>query len=480
MLRFYEFNTMNRSLQSMREKEPHEGNQIRQVIFNARSDKFLVVTGGATPKIFDREGLEICMFKRGDMYLYDMHKTHGHVTGCTGGDFNPQSPDQCVTSGEDGTLRIWDVGRPSSNLHVIKLKGTNGKRCGVTACAYSRNGKWVAGSGVDGSIHVWDMRGRFLMPAKKCVKAHTPLSETSCLKFGPDQNRLLSRGADSTVKVWDLRQFKEPLKVLENLPNEYPQLDVLFSPNDSIILTGTANRKEGAPDTGQLVFFNASTFDEISRLNMSKHAITRIHWQASINHIFAGTAEGKTHVLYSPKLSQKGMLLAMGKSVKRKSFMDFIQPMDIRNPHALPMYKDIASRKKQKFLDRKKTAAPLAPKSTEPGKGVQGELATRSLTGHFMQQAVNTEIVQHQKHTDPREALLKFAEIAAKDPMFMGRAYGLTQPKPIFAQPDEENLAKEGIMNETLKELSAKRDAEMLNPDAISMRGSYGDHIGGS
>eukprot|EP00808_Paulinella_micropora_P017968 g9429.t1 len=365
MLRFYEFNTMNRSLQAAREKEPHEGNQVRQVCYNTKSDKFLVVTGAATPKIFDREGLEMCVFKRGDGYLYDLHKTLGHVTGCTGGEWNPQNPGQLVTCSEDGTLRIWDVEQPNKNLHVIKLKGPNGKRAGVTACTYSRNGRWVAGAGVDGSIQVWDMRGKFLIPQKKCSEAHAKLTETSSLKFGPDHTTMLSRGGDGTVKVWDMRQMKAALKTLDDLPNEYPQLDVLYSPNDQLVVTGTASRSKGA-QTGQLVFINATTWEPVSRVSMSEHAVTRLHWSHPINHIFVGCADGRTHALYSPTFSQKGMLLAMGKAAKRKSFIDHVNPLDIRNPHALPMYKDAASRKKQKILDRKKFAAPKPQLTTEP------------------------------------------------------------------------------------------------------------------
>lgn len=40
---------------------------------------------------------------------------------------------------------------------------------------------------------------------------------------------------------------------------------------------------------------------------------------------------------------------------------------------------------------------------------------------------------------DPREAILKYAEVAAKDPKFIAPAYSQTQPQPIFAKSDDEN-----------------------------------------
>lgn len=39
---------------------------------------------------------------------------------------------------------------------------------------------------------------------------------------------------------------------------------------------------------------------------------------------------------------------------------------------------------------------------------------------------------------DPREAILKYAEVAEKDPKFIAPAYAETQPKPVFEESEEE------------------------------------------
>lgn len=39
---------------------------------------------------------------------------------------------------------------------------------------------------------------------------------------------------------------------------------------------------------------------------------------------------------------------------------------------------------------------------------------------------------------DPREAILKYAEVAVKDPKFIAPAYSQTQPETIFAKSDDE------------------------------------------
>lgn len=43
---------------------------------------------------------------------------------------------------------------------------------------------------------------------------------------------------------------------------------------------------------------------------------------------------------------------------------------------------------------------------------------------------------------DPREAILKHADAAAKDPKFIAPAYASTQPEPVFAKSDSEDEEK--------------------------------------
>ena len=43
---------------------------------------------------------------------------------------------------------------------------------------------------------------------------------------------------------------------------------------------------------------------------------------------------------------------------------------------------------------------------------------------------------------DPREAILKYADMAAKDPKFIAPAYQKTQPEPVFAKSDSDEEDK--------------------------------------
>lgn len=43
---------------------------------------------------------------------------------------------------------------------------------------------------------------------------------------------------------------------------------------------------------------------------------------------------------------------------------------------------------------------------------------------------------------DPREAILKYADVAAKDPKYIAPAYAETQPETVFAKSDSEDEDK--------------------------------------
>jgi WD repeat-containing protein 70 len=85
MLRFWDFNGMDRRGRAFREVEADEGHQIVEVAYNPTNPhRILVVTASSRPLIYDRDGKRISEFARGDMYLRDMKNTAGHVCGSVG------------------------------------------------------------------------------------------------------------------------------------------------------------------------------------------------------------------------------------------------------------------------------------------------------------------------------------------------------------------------------------------------------------
>lgn len=70
----------------------------------------------------------------------------GHTAEINGGSFHPTDKDTFLTCSNDSTLRIWNVNNPRKQKSVIVVKSKErGARTRVTACAWSPDGKLIAG-----------------------------------------------------------------------------------------------------------------------------------------------------------------------------------------------------------------------------------------------------------------------------------------------------------------------------------------------
>jgi WD40 repeat protein len=137
----------------------------------------------------------------------------------------------------------------------------------------------------DGSIQKWNAEGPFNRALARIDDAHIPQTDVSSIQISRDRFTFATRGVDNTLKcttlslsphiihtcissslhriysifysittklnvlillewflVWDLRKFKEPIKVFTDLPNKYPEADIVFSPDENLIVVGNQYR----------------------------------------------------------------------------------------------------------------------------------------------------------------------------------------------------------------------------------------------
>ncbi|KAL9252353.1 WD repeat-containing protein [Drosera capensis] len=392
-------------------------------------------------RIYDRDGLTIGEFIKGDMYIRDLKNTKGHISGLTCGEWHPKTKETILTSSEDGSLRIWDVNDFKSQKQVIKPKLQRPGRVPVTTCAWDREGKSIAGGIGDGSIQVWNIKpGWGSRPDIHVEKAHS--DDITGLKFSSDGCLLLSRSFDSTLKVWDLRQMKQSLKVFDELPNNYAQTNVSFSPDEQLILTGTSVERESSTG-GLLCFYDREKLELVSRVGISPtYSVVQCAWHPKLNQVFATVgdkSQGGTHVLYDPTLSERGALVCVARAPRKKSVDDFEVNPVIHNPHALPLFRDQPSRKRQRekmLKDPFKSHKPEVPINGPGHGGRTGTTKGSLLTQYLLKQG--GMLKETWMEEDPREAILKYADVAAKDPKFIAPAYAETQPQPVFAKSDSE------------------------------------------
>ncbi|XP_077227114.1 transducin/WD40 repeat-like superfamily protein [Tasmannia lanceolata] len=444
-VRMYDFQGMNSRLASFRQLEPSEGHQVRSLSWSPTADRFLCVTGSAQAKIYDRDGLTLGEFIKGDMYIRDLKNTKGHISGLTCGQWHPKEKETILTSSEDGSLRIWDVNDFKSQKQVIKPKLARPGRVPITTCVWNHDGKCIAGGVGDGSIQVWNLKpGWGSRPDVHVEKAHE--DDITGLKFSTDGQILLSRSTDGTLKVWDLRQMKKVLQVFEELPNNYAQTNVSLSPDEQLIFTGTSVEREGTTG-GLLCFYDRKKLELVSKVGISPTcSVVRCAWHPKLNQVFATVGDkkqGGTHILYDPSLSERGALVCVARAPRKKSIDDFEPKPVVHNPHALPLFRDQPSRKRQRekaLKDPLKSHKPELP-MTGPGFGGRvGSTKGSLLTQYLLKQG--GMIKETWMDEDPREAILKYADVAAKDPKYIAPAYAETQPEPVFAKSDSEEEEK--------------------------------------
>lgn len=78
---------------------------------------------------------------------------------------------------------------------------------------------------------------------------------------------------------------------------------------------------------------------------------------------------GSTHVLYSPQKSVRGALLCVTRAPRKKDGMGYNAPHVIHNPHALPMFREPRSQKRQREKD---LMDPVKARRPDPGLSVSG------------------------------------------------------------------------------------------------------------
>lgn len=469
-LRMFDFGGMKRDMRSFRSITPSEGCAVNALSFSPTGDRFLVVTGSSQPKIYDRDGHELGEFVKGDMYIRDLTHTKGHQYHCYSGQWHPCSKDTAATCAHDGSVRLWDVDRLKQKT-VLKPTLRQSGRVAVTTCCYNSDGSIIAAGLVDGSIQLWDVKGKVgrsaaigqvAVPKAQMVpkqdwsyvagattnlqNAHEKGDDISSLCFSSDGNTLLSRSCDDSLKVWDVRKLKKPLVVFNDRLPAAPHSQCCFNPDESLIVTGTCEVPK-SDDLGALVFFDKQRLELVKRVAMGA-SVAAINWHPTLNQIFVGTGNrkgGRTVVLYNPSYSNNGVLKAAARTPRAASTLDFEAPLIIKNPHALPMYRDESQqggggRKRKAELDAKKAKNKKQPDMglSRPGQtgkgGTIGASSGALLTQHVLKQQGMMTVPEEE---DVRALLLRHEGKADSEVSRLFSAYQKTQPERILA--DEED-----------------------------------------
>uniref|UniRef100_A0A2P2I4G1 WD repeat-containing protein 70-like n=1 Tax=Hirondellea gigas TaxID=1518452 RepID=A0A2P2I4G1_9CRUS len=438
-VKYWDFQGMDVAREPFRTFCPHDGYPVRAVDYSCTGDKVLVITGAPQAKVYDRDGIELFECGKGDMYLQDMRKTKGHISGITHGCWHPKHKEEFLTSSLDGTCRIWHTSKPSCQKHVIKPRAVSGLKVKPTSCCYSSDGLTVACVGNDGSIQMWDHRKNYVNTILNIRDCHMKGTETSSICFSYDNKYYATRGMDDTLKLWDIRKPTSSVFSATGLFNRFDMTECLFSPNDQLVVTGTSMNR--GDTSGKLVMFNRNTWKLEHHMDVGNSHVVSIVWHPRLNQICVGSGDGKIRILYDPALSRNGAILAAGKRKKRYKDSGVVVSQQIITPHALPLFREERhkSTRKLELRDRKDPVKSHQPDLPLGNAGTGGRVSAGGST--LSSYIIRNLGLQNKKieddEGDPREALLKYDKLAKEDPYWVSPAYAVTQPIPIFKEDEQ-------------------------------------------
>lgn len=435
---FWDFAGMDTSMKSFRTLQPCENHPIKCLQYSTTGDVILVISGAAQAKVLDRDGFEKCETVKGDQYITDMARTKGHTASLNSGCWHPFTKEEYLTCSQDSTCRIWILYRPRGHKSLIKCRAQNGVKTVPTTCAYSREGAAVACGCIDGSIQMWDRRKNFVNPSLILRGAHAQGNEISSLSFSYLGQMLASRSCDDTLKLWDLRAFKSPVFEVKGLFSRYDTTDCMFSPNDSMIVTGESLNK--GKTTGRLLFYDSKTFDLVKEIPVTNSHVIKTLWHPKLNQVFVGCGNGIVKVYYDPKKSMRGAKLCVVKTHMKQKHIEIMSTQQIITPHALPLFrqdrpKSVRKQMEKDRLDPVKSRRPDLPITSGQGGRVASSGGT--LSSYVIRNLGLSKRIEDDQ--DPREAILKYAKIAEEEPYWIAPAYKKTQPKTIFQSDDQDS-----------------------------------------
>jgi hypothetical protein len=244
------------------------------------------------------------------------------------------------------------------------------------------------------------------------------------------------------MKLWDLRNTREPIVAWDGLPNASTHTDVCISPDEQFIVTGTSSGMRKGAGRGQLLFYQRDTL-ALAKAVEFDCSVLRIIWHDRIRQIVLGLADNTVRVLYDPKISERGALQCVSKPAPRH---DPAAEVEFAPQVYIPVEEDLMKKqmsvekqlrmikRRERFQEQGRTRAPSKNPVMPPVvPGTGGRLGS-STTQFLLRDA---GIVNPEAEEDPREALLRLDEKTKKNPYFT-RQYLETQPVPIFQQPSED------------------------------------------
>jgi WD40 repeat protein len=302
----------------------------------------------------------------------------------------------------------------------------------------------------DGSLVMWGGDGPFARPAAEIREAHKPNTWTGGLDISSDGRMVVTRGGDDLIKLWDTRKFKAPVVTVSqpSTSDHYAMTNIKYSPNSSSIITGSVS--------GHLHILNPGNLKaELVTPVTPGSALITVQWHPKLNQIVTGSANAEVHVLYNPNTSIRGAVDIMSRAPKKRHVDDdpnftTDQSVGISGDSIVTPGGVLTNSNATSFSARHPTVGLTASGRSRDPRRPQIPMVTPFMKSQPDEAHIYQSIpLSSMRDEDPREALLKYAELAKKDPLFTN-AWKDTQPVTQYADLSDEE-EEEGPDKKKLK-----------------------------
>jgi WD40 repeat protein/DNA-binding SARP family transcriptional activator len=254
----------------------HNGAPVWDVTFSPDGKRFATTSQDKTAKIWDA--------KTGQLLLTLI----GHTDQVAGIVYSPDGK-RIATTSDDHTAKVWDA---TTGQLLLTLTGHTGA---IRRSAFSPDGTRLVTVSLDETVKVWDA-----LTGKELLTFTDPPVSFGDVAFNPDGHRIAISGSDGTVRIWDAATGTEslvlsvasefgaallgvafspdgkrvalvsdginPVKIWDaatgevllsgNLGHAVPPIDIAFSPDGKLAITGGEDQKAKVWDTttGQVLY----------------------------------------------------------------------------------------------------------------------------------------------------------------------------------------------------------------------------------
>jgi len=203
-----------------------------------------------------------------------------------------QELEKRITHGSEPWLKLKNILFESSKTIVLTIKG---HKDSINACAFAPDNNSILSAGADKTLKLWDLdTGKEL----KIFKYHD--DEVNCCAFSPDGKYIVSGSQDGMLKIWNADTCEETAR-LEG--HQDAVNSCAFSPDGTIIVSGS--------DDGSVIFWDTITKQELEKIDISHRPVTCCDFSPDGNIVAAACEDGMLTLIDSESFEELSYTSAM-------------------------------------------------------------------------------------------------------------------------------------------------------------------------